>query len=199
MRILDKIRSQIEQQDRRFEAHIVSELSRSAPKPEQQKHVSRTHTLNPGYIFVPAQTTIVETLVGSGMSTCLYDSHSRIGGINHFAMPLYESGEQATARYGDISLELLLNMMQRAGAALESLQAQIYGGAYNSYISTRDVGLDNYKAAKIWLHDWKIPITALDVGGRAGRIVRFNSTTGHCRVMVTEALPENRWFPYGDV
>jgi chemotaxis protein CheD len=136
----------------------------------------------------------VEAVLGSGISTCLFDAQNRIGGMNHFELPGSEN--EATARFANIALANLLKMMQRAGARSEALKAQIFGGALNPQGPDRDVGQENYNVVRDWLAIEGIPLVALDIGGHEGRKVRFNSSTNECDVIRTAEIPGDRWYPY---
>ena len=160
MQILDKLLSRIQAHNDSLKRRVALDLSDGPQKRLRRTGRRRLYELNPGYLFVPARPTIVEAVLGSGISTCLFDEQSRIGGMNHFQLPRSESEKDATARFADVALDNLLKMMQRAGARIESLSGQIFGGAFNPQRSDRDVGLENYSVARHWLADKGIILIA---------------------------------------
>jgi chemotaxis protein CheD len=61
------------------------------------------------------------------------------------------------------------------------MQAKIFGGAHvvdSPQLTARHVGEGNIELAKETMATLKIPITALDVGGREGRKLIFRTDTG---------------------
>ena len=196
MQILDKLNSRILAHHDSLKRRFALEISAVPHKQLRRKDRRRLYVLNPGYIFVPAQATILEAVLGSGISTCLFDEQNRIGGMNHFELPGSEN--DTTARFADIALTNLLKMMQRAGALSGALKAQIFGGALNPQGPDRDVGQENYNVVRDWLAKEGISLIAFDIGGSKGRKVRFNSSTNQCDVIRPAEIPGDRWYPYAE-
>ncbi len=45
---------------------------------------SSQYCLQPGYIFVPDQNISISTVLGSGVSVCIYNRKKRIGGMDYY-------------------------------------------------------------------------------------------------------------------
>ena len=84
--------------------------------------------LQPGHLIVSADPTDVTTILGSCVAVCLWDEQRRIGGINHFMLPL--SGyNAATPRFGDVAMNRLIDDLRAIGGSLPFLQARVFGGS----------------------------------------------------------------------
>ena len=112
----------------------------------------------------PASTTrprpgAITTVLGSCVSTCLWDPVERIGGMNHFMLPgdpaRAGSPWAASARFGVYAMELLINDMLRLGADRRRLVAKVFGGArVLAGFDTLDVGAKNCRFVLEFLR-WK--------------------------------------------
>lgn len=145
------------------------------PPPDITKHF-----LLPGAIFAPAAEHLVTTILGSCVAVCLFDKDRRLGGINHFLLPLWNGDGLPTPKYGNVAIERLVEKLLQRGAHQSALVAKIFGGA-SMWVSGGGllaVGERNIELAKMQLAELKIPIVAADLGGRVGRKVLFNTATG---------------------
>ncbi|MCP4285214.1 MAG: chemotaxis protein CheD [Gammaproteobacteria bacterium] len=151
------------------------------------KNGIRRITIDPGEYYACRETAIISTLLGSCVSTCLYDPVTRVIGMNHFLlankryarnMPVIES---EAGRYGIHAMELLINEMLKQGAQLRNLKAKVFGGGdvLRYYQGGRDsfffVGEINCRFVREFLRNEKIPVTASDLGRDYGRVVHFSS------------------------
>ena len=200
MQVLHKIASQTEA-DRNDLFNKLQKVDFPGSRGSSSKKTDsrQTYQLKSGFLYVPAEPTIITSHLGSGMSVCLFDPKNKIGGMNHYEEPQSASEDKAPARFGNKALEILLKMMNRAGADMSSLQAQIYGGAFNSNYSDIDIGIDNYQLARKILDMNRIAVVALDVGGEHGRCVSFHSTTGESSIRPAFDLTGKYWYPYDSV
>lgn len=158
--------------------------------------VTRDYFLRPGYIYLPEKPTVISTVLGSSVSVSLYDKSRKAGGMNHFLFPVARPTEKTTAMYGNIAVLTLIRMMVENGSKMGNLEAQIFGGAFNATVSTRDIGLDNYRTAKNILIRKKIKIVSEDVGGEKGRKIVFNTLTCELLTLKVESLRLSDWYPY---
>lgn len=198
MRILEEITSRIDRHNNLPARLFALDCPNYFHKPTGKKDACPTYHLNPGFIYVPAEPTLIVTRLGSGVSVCLFDRQNGIGGMNHFELPYTNGKDKATARYGDVALKTLLIMMQRAGTRISSLKAQIFGGAHNACYSTDNIGLKNSVMAREVLERKGIRVIGFDMGGEIGRHLKFNSATGNCSVSTVDRLPQASWYPYGN-
>lgn len=140
-----------------------------------------TYQLQIGELMVSFDPSIINTILGSCVSVCLFSETKKIGGMIHYAHPsmALDFGQAADFRYGDIAIPTLIEEMEKAtGEAASTFVAKIVGGASDGY----SVGPDNVRIAKELLQKYKIPIIAEDTGGPQGRRVRFHTTDGRLQV-----------------
>jgi chemotaxis protein CheD len=152
--------------------------------------------LDPGYLYLATQPTLISTVLGSCVSICLWDSKKEMGGMNHFIYPWATNGDQATTRFGNIAISLLIKMMLDEGASRSGMEAQIYGGARPICgIATR-MGEENVIIARRTLKNHGIKIISEDVEGHLGRKVIFNTFTGEAIVLKVRQLRKTDWRCY---
>lgn len=139
------------------------------------------HYLYPSALFASARPHKVVTVLGSCVSVCLWDPFLRIGGINHYMLPLWNGEGLASPKYGNIAIEKLIERMLYLGSRKSNLQAKIFGGGevIDVNISGRfRIGGRNIAIAKELLEEHRIPIVAQSVGGKRGRKLMFLTSTG---------------------
>jgi chemotaxis protein CheD len=156
----------------------------------------KEYFLKPGYIYLPDRPTTISTVLGSSVAVTLYDKRKKTGGMNHFCFPRTQPGEKSTARYGNIAVLTLIKMMEANGSKMSAIEAQIFGGAFNSKYSKRDAGRENLNIARRILNSKKIKIVSEDIGGELGRKIVFNTATYEIVTMKVDRLRESDWFPY---
>jgi len=152
--------------------------------------------LQPGYIFVPDQAFGISTVIGSGVSVCIFDRKKHIGGMNHFIFPYMATKGETTALYGNVATVALLKMLLAKESSIKDLEAQLYGGAYHPEKKNKDIGRENIEIAKKILLKHQIPITSEDIGGEKGRKVVFNTGTNEVAVLKVDRLRDEDWHPY---
>ncbi len=155
-----------------------------------------SYFLKPGYIFLPAQPTVVSTVLGSCVAVILWDKRRKVGGINHFQLPACRPSDQPTARFGDASTVMLIRMMVQDGSKKKHLEAQIFGGAYNREVSSQNVGQENVRVALRVLARHGIRVISEDVGGELGRKIIYDATLNEVAVLKVERLRKGDWHPY---
>ena len=136
----------------------------------------------PGEYFVARERMTIVTVLGSCIAACLWDSHARVGGMNHFMLPDGDSAD-ACGRYGSYAMELLINEMMKLGARRETLQAKIFGGGQVMHnFTTLNVGERNTRFVQNYLATERIPIVSEDVLDIHPRKVVFFPATGKAMV-----------------
>ena len=137
------------------------------------------HFLYASTLYADRRPTEIQTVLGSCVSVCLHDQKQNFGGMNHYMLPLWDGEGLATAKYGNIAIERLLERMLALGVTKNNLIAKIFGGAdqlgESGYFS---IGKRNVLLAQDTLTSLRIPIVASNVGGTIGRKVLFNSGSG---------------------
>jgi chemotaxis protein CheD len=119
---------------------------------------------------------ILKTIVGSGVSVCLFDRRKRIAAMNHFLFPRTDELQKATGRYGNAALIGLLSLFDKQDEAA-SLSAFIAGGAYCDEFEM-DVAIDNIRIAWKFLLVKHIPVISQNLGGCSYKEVSFDVATG---------------------
>ena len=161
-----------------------------------EKPVTKDYFLKPGYLYLPDRPTTISAVLGSSVAVSLYDRALKIGGMNHFLFPYIETREKTTVQYGNVAVLTLIRMMTANGSNISNLEAQIFGGAFNSECSKRDIGKDNLKTARYILTGKKIKIASEDIGGELGRKIVFNTGTYEIVILKVGRLRESDWYPY---
>jgi chemotaxis protein CheD len=136
--------------------------------------------LYPAALVVPDKPCIVHTILGSCVAVCLWDSAARLGGINHFMLPLWNGQGLASPKYGNIAIEKLYQKIILQGADPKNLVAKVFGGGevLENFSSQFNIGERNIDVAHEILKQFKIPIVAESTGGKLGRKIVFHSGTG---------------------
>ena len=151
-----------------------------------------THYLYPGTLFVSARPHRVTTVLGSCISVCLWDARHRVGGINHYLLPLWNGEGLPTPKYGNIAIEKLLEKLLALGCDRAQVKAKIFGGAsmWQQNDGLVAVGERNIALALDMLGALRIPIVGSDVGGHVGRKIIFHTGTGEVLMKRNKGLGE---------
>jgi chemotaxis protein CheD len=152
-------------------------LRRPLPTPEPAR---ATAYLVAGQVFASASPTVVTTVLGSCVAVCLWDPLTRIGGMNHYILPFAPPTERPSPRYGETAIVELLSRLVALGAAPQSLQAKVFGGAHvlRELTGTLHLGARNVELAERSLQTLGIPVRERAAGGTAGRKLVFHTDDG---------------------
>lgn len=136
--------------------------------------------LYPANIFVATRPTCITTILGTCVAVCLWDVKTRIGGMNHFLLPLWNGEGLASPKYGNIAIGKLIEKMEYHGVERRHLIAKIFGGKANSEGGSvaYSIGIRNAAIARQMLKEYNIPIVAENVSGDWGMNIRFDTSTG---------------------
>lgn len=123
---------------------------------------------------------IVTTILGSCVSVCLWDSELKIGGINHYMLPLWNGNGLQTPKYGNIAIAKLVQKLRSMGSDPANMKAKVIGGAevLSGGNDQFQVGARNIQIAMEMLKDMGIPVIGRSVGGTNGRKIHFDTRTG---------------------
>lgn len=137
------------------------------------------HYLYPGTLFAHRHPHQVTTVLGSCVSVCLWDSVARVGGINHYLLPLWNGDGLPTPKYGNIAIVKLIEKVQALGAG-SKLVAKLFGGAsmWEKTDGLLAIGQRNIELAAEILEQHRIPVVSSDLGGCAGRKIIFHTADG---------------------
>jgi len=137
----------------------------------------KKHFLFPSALFASETEYVVDTILGSCVSICLYDTKLKIGGLNHYMLPYWNGEGLASPKYGNIANEKLFEKLLKMGATKPNMVAKLFGGA-NQMSSFINVGERNVIIAREQLNSMGIRVISESVGGTVGRKLRFNTATG---------------------
>lgn len=153
--------------------------------------------LLPGESAFARNETLINTLLGSCVAVCIYDSKNRWGGMNHYMLPHHQEGKLTPGKFGDFSINALIKVALSAGSEKRDLEASIYGGGnvvghLGSALVTgvSDVGDRNIALAKKVLKEYNIPILRNDTGGNNGRRIEMNSASNEISVRTIQRSQE---------
>ncbi len=141
-----------------------------------------------GEIHIGARPTEINTILGSCVAVCLYDKIQRIGGMNHYLVPLWNENGLQSPKYGNISIPRLIESMENIGCHRSNMEAKVFGGGNVIDIKQEDmmIGRKNILIAKEILREYGISITAEDTGGNRGRRILMRSDTGKIFLKYTQ-------------
>jgi chemotaxis protein CheD len=147
-----------------------------------------THFLYPSTLFASREYYIVNTILGSCIAVCFYDSTLNCGGINHYMLPYWNGQGLASPKFGNIAIHKLLEKMLSMGCVKKNLVAKIFGGGNIIETSTAQfmIGDRNIAVAKDMLQELNIRIISQSVGGSLGRKIQFNTITGEVKQKIIE-------------
>jgi chemotaxis protein CheD len=138
--------------------------------------------LEPGGVVAMARPTEVTTILGSCVAVCLWDEWLRVGGMNHYLLPTTPVGQPPSGRHGAAAIPMLIRELERLGSQRQHLKAKVFGGAHLMGPpppgAPPSLGLRNAELAHRLLAEAGIAILAEDVGGNAGRKLRFRTDDG---------------------
>jgi chemotaxis protein CheD len=147
--------------------------------------VTYIHVVQGDYAVSDLENTVLTTILGSCVSTCISDPIARVGGMNHFLLPGNAAGDTQSIRYGLYAMELLINGLLKMGARKVRMSAKLFGGASMSDGFGR-IGEANGKVALDFLLNEGIPCVAQSLGGTHARRIRFTPTTGYAQQLIVQ-------------
>lgn len=142
-----------------------------------------THYLHPSTLFASERAHWITTVLGTCVAVCLWDSHRRIGGMNHYMLPLWNGHGLPTPKFGNVAIARLIERMEQLGSRRPDVVAKLFGGKANGHeVELLNVGERNADLGEQLLAEAGITITACSLGGNYGRKIQFNTETGEVRL-----------------
>lgn len=158
--------------------------------------------VNIGELVVSPKPTVIETILGSCVSVCLY-SKTGAGGLIHYSLPETNqkfSDIQEALKYGSYAVPLLIEKLSEiTGESPNQFSAKIVGGSSGLVDTKNLIGTENVKIAEKILKNAGVTIVSEDVGGNLGRKIKFHAGTGRLQVAyLTEKIkdviaPNTNW------
>ena len=141
-----------------------------------------TAKILPGEFYVTSHNEVITTVLGSCISACIRDKKVKIGGMNHFMLPMQGDNNDNqelsnAARYGNFAMEQMINDILRNGGNRDNLEVKIFGGGKVMKGMT-DVGKRNINFVKDYIKIEGYNLVAEDVGGMYPRKVIYYPNNG---------------------
>jgi chemotaxis protein CheD len=155
-----------------------------------RQHDSFVAKILPGEFYVTRGQEAVVTVLGSCVSACVRDRVFKIGGMNHFMLPVDKGQEyhdmktdllSGLTRYGNFAMESLINTILKYGGRRENLEIKIFGGG-RIIRGMTDVGDSNIRFVHDYIRMENLQLVAEDVGDIFPRKVIYFPETGKVRV-----------------
>lgn len=147
-------------------------------------HLTRV-VIRIGALYVSNTPVLLDTVLGSCISVCMYDEETKIGGMNHFMLPESAALDPPTqARYGVQAMEILITRMMKMGANRNNFKAKVFGGGHvlQTLESPDSVPQRNIAFIRKFMATERIPVVHEDVGGKRTRRVLFLPHLGEVRL-----------------
>jgi chemotaxis protein CheD len=147
-------------------------------------HHRWTVRIVPGELFATPHDESISTILGSSLSVCVRDPVLRIGGMNHFILPLQINeatgittrDTKEAMQYGRSVMERLLREVLKLGASRERLKAKMYGGGRHMQLGN-DASETTIAFARRFLREQGVPVVAEKLGaGYPRRLMYFPSS-----------------------
>jgi chemotaxis protein CheD len=150
----------------------------------------------PGEFYVTIHQELITTVLGSCVSACIRDPIFGIGGMNHFMLPLEgenssrawkNSGFNASTRYGNVAMELLINNILKHGGERANLEVKVFGGG-KILTQMTDIGRRNIQFVREYLHTEGFKLCAEDLGDTHPRKIIYDPMSGKVRLKKLRSL-----------
>lgn len=143
----------------------------------------------PGEYYVSNQNELITTVLGSCVSACIRDPVVGVGGMNHFMLPISESGNWDGAlgiasnatRYGNYAMEHMINDILKHGGRRGNLEVKVFGGG-KIISGMSSIGLNNIKFIHEYLRIEGLKLLNEDVGDSYPRKIIFYPSSGRVQV-----------------
>lgn len=143
----------------------------------------------PGEFYVTVNDEAITTVLGSCISACIRDPVKKIGGMNHFMLPMNKDDFRGlkkleptgSNRYGNFAMESLINEILKAGGEKNRLEVKIVGGGKIIQNMT-NIGELNIKFVEEYLRNEGLKCVGHDVGDIYPRKVMYIPASGKVQV-----------------
>ncbi len=141
----------------------------------------------PGECYVSRSGEIIGTVLGSCIAACIRDKKIKVGGMNHFMLPVQNSDRAMERRsvvnaelcYGNWAMEFLINSILKQGGKKENLEVKIFGGGrVLANMTQMDIGQRNINFVTDYLAKEGLRVVSHDLGSNCPRKVLYFSDTG---------------------
>lgn len=149
-------------------------------------HEGKKLNVHPGEWYFGAEYENLYTVLGSCVTLSAWHPELRLGGLCHYLLPIRPThlrDKGGEGRYGQTALVLMKNAMLHY-APLSEYQLGLFGGcdSFPNIVPHQDIGVQNVKFAQSWLHDERLKLVHMDVGGTSSRSLVMEIATGAIHV-----------------
>jgi chemotaxis protein CheD len=144
-----------------------------------QKHKKNIIIISPGEYYSTNEDEIIQTVLGSCISVCLYSESYFLTGMNHFMLPESVLSETvfhtSSGRYGMYAMELLIADFIKNDIPTSQICAKVFGGSnlLGERKNKDSIASSNIKFIIDFLNKEKIPIISSHLGGNKARKIMF--------------------------
>ncbi len=155
-----------------------------------REHNMAAAKILPGEYYVTNLDEVVTTVLGSCVAACIRDRIFGIGGMNHFMLPLSETGSwggggsdpaSTATRYGNYAMEHMINDILKHGGHRRNLEVKIFGGG-QIIDSMTAIGDKNIRFVQDYIATEGLSLVGQDVGDIYPRKVVYYPATGRVRM-----------------
>ncbi|MBF0406705.1 MAG: chemotaxis protein CheD [Candidatus Riflebacteria bacterium] len=150
-------------------------ITRDTASPQDKEVVHVTI----GDFYATSKPVVLQTVLGSCVSACLFDPVHKVAGMNHILLPgkadIFAYDENSC--YGISAMERLINEITRRGGVRTCLKAKIFGGGHvlaTASLSS-STGMKNVDFVLNYLQVEKIPLISQNTGGSFTRRIFFHT------------------------
>lgn len=148
--------------------------------------------VNQGAIAVTGDDNVVlSTVLGSCIAACIRDPAIRVGGMNHFLLPVATTdispvdAKSMALRYGNYSMDMLINEVLKRGGRRERLELKLFGGGnVMQRIANMNVGHRNADFIEEYVRLEGLTLISADLRGEQARRVQYFPASGRARMML---------------
>jgi chemotaxis protein CheD len=148
----------------------------------------------PGEYYVTTHDEIITTVLGSCVSACIWDSVFGVGGMNHFMLPLSDSGAwggsdllSTATRYGNYAMEHMINDILTHGGHRKNLTVKIFGGG-QIISDMSNIGKKNIEFVLGYIKKEGLRLIGEDLGDIYPRKVVFYAASGRVKLKKLKKL-----------
>ncbi len=147
--------------------------------------------LGPGDYYVTRENEVLSTVLGSCISVCIYDVENKVGGMNHFMLPISKNKRlnllEDTFRFGDQAMEVLINSVCKHGGVKQNLVFKAFGGG-QMLQNMSAIGDSNIRFLLQFMDLESFQLASSDLGGPCPRLVKFYPMSGRVIVKKLQQL-----------
>ncbi len=141
----------------------------------------------PGEYYYTDKSEYIATTLGSCVAACIWDERNKIGGMNHFMLPLTDKGvsditwaglPNDATRYGNYAMEYLINELLKHGGEKKEFKIKLFGGGKVLKGSTNEIGEKNIQFVLNYVKVEGLNLVSQDLGDVYPRKVLFDPISG---------------------